>query len=146
MNSSSKASNNDCIWSPKVLKEVVKTIDIIRRQALANSDLLKLNSATKRGITYGIDLPPMDLNKSINSLIGMPSPVEPAFYVASEMSSARIGLSKKVADITNEMRIHSEKTTLCTSSESRCRTLQNEIRSVLNKHYNDRLRKYTRDG
>lgn len=127
---------DDCIWTPKILMEITESVELFRRQTIANFNLKQLDAAKLRGITFGIDQPPVDLIEQINILIGLPCAKKPKFYAASEMAYARTHLSKILTDVNNEANRHSKKKTpLCVSSESRTILLHNRIRLALSKHY-----------
>lgn len=65
---------DDCIWSPKILKDIVQSINLIHLQTIAHFNVLKIDAAKKRGIVFGINVDPVNLNEVVSELIGEPIP------------------------------------------------------------------------
>lgn len=94
--------DNDKIWSPKSLHEIVNCIELYKKRINAESKLNELDTAIKSGVVFGIQAPPLDLHKKVKDLVGVVNPPSPVFYASTEMSQMRIGVSKKATDCMNK--------------------------------------------
>lgn len=132
--------NNDCIWSPRILREIVKSVSLIRRQTTAHFNVMKMDAAKKRNIVYGIDTIPKDLNDYVDGLMNIPAVPKPKFYVASEMAQVREDHSRAEMLINKEMKLHlGTRYPMCLLSESRAILMFEEMRKVLNKFHMSEL-------
>lgn len=130
-------NNDDCIWSPKILQDVVTTIENIRKQTEAQAKLTRMDMAVQKGIVYGIDIDmKVDMKSKINDLIGIKNPPKPRFYHASEMAFARSKLSNDAMDMINKHKEQSNrKVKACNATQRRTQKLYNEIRLATSEYY-----------
>lgn len=111
--------HEDCIWSPKILSDILESIDLVRKQLQAKSNLDEMSLAINKDVPFGINAPPLNLEAKVDRVLKAESVPVPLFYLASEMAAARRVLSRKNQSAISTCKIRSARMTpLCKRSDA----------------------------